>query len=423
MAVNEFTPSALEIAQVNEVTVGGTLAGETFTIRVGGVDIASHTDTDTVIATTVAALVAAWNLSTHPYATQITATNASPDVVLTSDVPGLPFAVTLNTPGGAATFVEAETTANEGPNNWESLANWSLGSLPAATDDVVIDSQVDLCWGLNHDTVTIAGLDIRKNRGRIGLRTHQFATAVNARIYDTTVPEYRGTYLDIKIATNGLLKIGSSEHGPDNKLASDRIKIDLGSSDVDVDVHAMNATPAELGMPALRMKLFMTNGDFNIYGGTVGVAVDTPGETSTLKEVNLRGPTSRVFISNGVTTDKVRQYQGLESVINAAADIGTIQCDAGTLVLEGEWDISVKLIINGGTVIDNHGKATGSADEIDLNGGVLDCSNPINYARIYDILNFEGGKLKGGNPIPNIIDLNLPGANLQNWEVDVVSGV
>ena len=47
------------VAQVTTVTVGGTLSGETFTISVGGVAIATHTDADTVIATTVAALVAA----------------------------------------------------------------------------------------------------------------------------------------------------------------------------------------------------------------------------------------------------------------------------------------------------------------------------------------------------------------------------
>lgn len=421
MAVNEFTPGALEVAQVSEATVGGTLAGETFTISVGGILIASHTDTDTVIATTVAALVAAWNSSTHPYATLVTATDASPDVVLTSDVPGMPFDVDLNTPGGTATFVESTPTANEGPNNWNSDANWSLGLKPVATDDVVIDSIVDICWGLGHASIILGSLDIRKNRARIGLRSHQFTTQANGRVYDTTVPEYRPTYLDIQVATGGLFRVGALSHGPDNKIASDRIKIDLGASEVDAEIHALNATPAELGMPAMRYLGIQSLMNFVVYGGTVGVAVDTPGETATIRAIELRGPTARMFLSSGVTWATFRQYQGLESVVNGAADPGDVQLDNGTIRMEGEWNILGKLIVNGGTVIDNHGKATESIDTVDLNGGVLDVSDPINLTRIYNVVNFEGGKLKGGKTQPTINTLNFPNANLQNWEVDVVS--
>lgn len=420
MAVNEFKPAALEVAQVSEATVGGTLAGETFEISVGGVIIASHTDADTVIATTVAALVVAWNNSTHPYATQVTATDASPDVVLTSDVAGLPFEITLNTPGGISTFVETEPTSNEGPNNWNSDANWSLGLLPSATDNVVIDSDVDICWGLAHQGVVIASLDIRKNRARIGLRSHQFATQANGRVYDTTVPEYRLTYLDIQVATNGLFRVGALSGGPDNKIASDRIKIDLGASQVDAEIYALNATPAELGMPAMRYLGDQSFMNFIVYGGTVGVAVDTPGETAIIRAIELRGPTARFFMSAGVTWTNFHQYQGLESILNAAADAGIVHIDSGTVKLEGVWKISA-LRINGGTVIDNHGKVTESIDIVDLNGGVLDASDPINETRIYNVVNFEGGKLKGGNTPPTINTLNFPNANFQNWEVDVVS--
>ena len=100
MATLYWEGKATAVAQVTTVTVGGTLSSETFTISVGGDAIASHTDADTVIASTVAALVSAWNSSTHPYATGITAADASPDITLTADTAGVPFVVTLNTPGG-----------------------------------------------------------------------------------------------------------------------------------------------------------------------------------------------------------------------------------------------------------------------------------------------------------------------------------
>ncbi|MDZ7809208.1 MAG: hypothetical protein U5L11_02515 [Arhodomonas sp.] len=98
MATKYWQPKAQPVAQVTTVTVGGTLSGETFSISVGGLVIATHTDATTTIADTVAALVAAWNASTHPYATGITAADASPDITLTADTAEVPFAVTLNTP-------------------------------------------------------------------------------------------------------------------------------------------------------------------------------------------------------------------------------------------------------------------------------------------------------------------------------------
>ena len=110
MATHKWLGQTAAVAQVTTVTVGGTLSSETFTISVGGVAIASHTDADTVIATTVTALVAAWNASTHAYATGITAVAASPNITLTADTAGVPFAVTLNTPGGSATLGQAATT-------------------------------------------------------------------------------------------------------------------------------------------------------------------------------------------------------------------------------------------------------------------------------------------------------------------------
>ena len=118
MATHKWLGQTAALAQVTTVTVGGTLSSETFTISVGGVAIASHTDADTVIATTVAALVAAWNASTHAYASGITAVAASPNITLTADTAGVPFAVTLNTPGGSATLGQAATTANAGLMCW-----------------------------------------------------------------------------------------------------------------------------------------------------------------------------------------------------------------------------------------------------------------------------------------------------------------
>lgn len=133
--------------QVTTATVGGTLAGQTFTISAkhpsgigSAVAIASFADTDTMVGTVATALAAAWNASNHAYATPVSAAAVAGVVTFTSDLPGIPFVITLNTPGGSTTFVLATTTANYGPNDYSDPSNWVSGAVPTGSDNVRIST-------------------------------------------------------------------------------------------------------------------------------------------------------------------------------------------------------------------------------------------------------------------------------------------
>lgn len=349
MATNYLLGTAVAVAQVSNATVGGTLAGETFTISVNGLVIASHTDTTTVIADTVAALVAAWNASTHPYATGITATDASPAVVLTADTAGVLFIVTVNTPGGAATFTLTTPTASSGPRHADDATNWSLGAVPVATDDVVLaDSAVDLSFGLECLAAVVLGsLTIKKTyTGKIGLDYATFEGAAAA--------EYRPCYF--KFLTDGVVSIG--EHtGPGTPSGSRRIMLNTHTTACTIVMHGTASTPYETGRPACRILCNNAANKIEFKGaaGGFGIACDKPGETSTFHTCTSSAPvdTHKIFISMGCTYTLYEQTGG-DSLLGAAANVDTVAIDGGqAMTEEGDFRV-VNWHHHSGTSYPNH---------------------------------------------------------------------
>jgi len=343
MATKYWEPKALTVAQVTTVTVGGTLAGETFTITVGGVDIASHTDADTVIATTVAALVSAWNASIHAYATGITAVDASPSITFTGDTGGAvgsgsesgsPFILTLNTPGGAATFGQVETTSATSVHNFNDPVNFSDGALPGASDTVIIaDTDVNICWGL--ESITAADLVLKVDQsytGLIGLRTSNFAANVAGDVYDSSAFEYRPTYLQLDIAT---LEIGGSS-GVGSPAGSTRIKIDNDKAGISTTrIWNTAESSAESNLPAVRLLYNNINSDVDCLltgAGGAGIGVDLPDEASTIGWVYVDGQTTQFTIGGGVTINNLTQHSGT-CRLDSASTLATVARNGGSLTI------------------------------------------------------------------------------------------
>jgi hypothetical protein len=327
------------VAQVTTVTVGGTLSGETFTISVGGVAIATHTDSDTLIASAKAALIAAWNASTHPYATGVTASaGGTGEVVLTADVAGVPFVVTLNTPGGSATLGQTATTASAGPNHWDTAANWSGGAVPVAADDVIIrQTEVPILFGLDRSSVNaLASLTVERSAESgfvIGLPIDQFYVS-EAGGFDDDVPEYRGTYLEHKAT---VVRIGE-HYGPGSPSGSGRIKINTLDAASAITVFGA-ASPTETTLPAVRLLATHASSTLRVLDGSVGVACDAPGETSTLVSVTMNGETSAsLVIGAGTTLTTYRQTAGSGVVRNAPTNL---YVDGGTIEDTGSGTITM----------------------------------------------------------------------------------
>ena len=99
-----------DVAQVNTVTVGGTIAnGYIYTITINGTPFAYTavvpTDDNAAVAT---ALRAAINAGSQP----VTASGASTAVILTADVAGTPFTVAVSVSNVAGTLTNVATTPN-----------------------------------------------------------------------------------------------------------------------------------------------------------------------------------------------------------------------------------------------------------------------------------------------------------------------
>ncbi len=153
MTTKTLRGDAVAVAQVTRCTPATIQVDDVFALAVNGKTIAEFTATDTSASTVVAALVTAWNASTVPEATEITASEDSGVLVLTADTAGVPFEVTLAaTDGGGAdtqSFTSVESVRSEGPEHADSPRNWSGNRCPDSGDDVVVSrSLAGLLYGL-----------------------------------------------------------------------------------------------------------------------------------------------------------------------------------------------------------------------------------------------------------------------------------
>jgi len=433
MAIAYFTGTADAVAQVTTVTVGGVLAGETFTLSVGGVAIASHTDADTVIATTVAALVSAWNASTHPYGTAVSAVDASPDITLTADTAGVPFTVTVNTPGGAATLVITgdPTTASAGPNDLSTEDNWTggggSGGKPAATDTVEFkDTDVDVCWGLTElNGVALDGLFIHQTyTGRMGLDYAAFATSADGRTVDTSKQEYRSTRAQFPM--NGATKrfhIGWHE-GPGTPAGSQQIYLLMDGSG-EIIVHNTATVSSQSGRPSVDIDTTSASTNLIVREAPagVGVAMQAPDDAATINDITVtsQSASTRVFIGKGVSWDNFTQFGGTNQ-IDSAIDLTAgeaVKVHSGTLTIQGDFLID-ELHINGGLVIDKH-LNTGAVSIVDtwINGGTLDLTQNGQAHELTNVYLEKGGTLRADDGLTDITNLLEPDGGTGPYTISV----
>lgn len=132
--VDDFTPANVEIDDIFILTATG---------EDGVTAAVSFTATAATVANVTAGLTALWNASTDALHTGITAADNSSKVTLTADDAGVPFHVTASTTDGGGTddqtLTKASATANSGPNDYATTANWEGGSLPADNEEAIFN--------------------------------------------------------------------------------------------------------------------------------------------------------------------------------------------------------------------------------------------------------------------------------------------
>ncbi len=394
MANRTFVGGAVAVAQQSQLTVGGTLAGETFQILVNGIVMAEHTDSTTVIADTVAALVSAWNASTHPYCTSVTAADASPNINLTSDVAGMPFTVTVNTPGGSATFTkQTDPVDNGGPNVWDDPDNWESQTVPVSTDDVKIAAlSTNICWNLDQLPASgrFASLEIPGAfTGKIGLPYEKVSTTADGSNFSTAAPEYRGTALTFEC--DGRIDIGLHIGPVISGLGSQRIVMDVSSAtySCEIHVHRTAAVSAESQRPAIR--LLADDSATNLYIGEgvvagVGLGAEQPFETGEVNDIYVAGVSgTEVIVGSGITYDNFTQLNG-KNVVDAGPTTA-IKIHGGTLRTEGDYEIPTLTVKDGGTWYANNINSSGP-------GGGNDICNICNVGREGTVDTMQSGEAR-----------------------------
>ena len=365
--------------------------------------IGSKTYEFTVGSTTISAITvavaAAWNAlsaTLYPEFAEITASSSATTIILTADTPGRPFTITVTTVelgGGASdsqTVTPAATTANSGPYNWDTAANWSTGAVPVDGDSVRIDSGSDIRYGFPGATIEPASITILQSyTGKIGLLpTNKDAS--------TQYPEYRPQYL---LVGPVLLTIGE---GPGD--GSGRIKIDTGTDPVVVRI--LNTGQSEdPARGAVILKGSEATNQYHIQNGYVELApyLGEDADVSVLTVAN----DAVVNVGSGVTlTDSTITQSGGSLTLNSASS-GTspITLNEGTLTLNGTGG-HVDLTVRGGTCVYNSTGTLGGNPRVEGRGH-LDFSQDLRSRAVTNPIEVFGENAKVSDPYKTVATLVL----------------
>jgi hypothetical protein len=402
MAICIWRGDAAPVAQETRVTAAAIEVGDQFMLTINGKSI-SVTATSTSAATLMTALTAAWNNSTIAELSEVTATVDGATLVLRADKPGVPFVVTGSTINGGATDSQSlsisATTVASGPNFWTTPRNWSGNAVPVTGDDIyLVDSTVDILYGLNQAAISPASLNIDQSfTGRIGLRT----------VNDLGYAEYRDQYLRIAA--------GKVQIGRGTGSGSSRIKLDTGSTATTINI--FDTGSSEDGLASVTWSGNSTGATLNLFRGSLGIAL-RPGETATLGTLRIApesssGRETRVELGPGVTINTIDKCGGIlrfagQSIANL------VQHDGSTTIESG--DVTA-LRVRGGTVIYN---STGTLSAATVSAsGKLDFSQDVRGKVVTAPIEIFGSAARVSDPfqvIGNLVlDLNetqLPGLDL-----------
>lgn len=405
------------VAQVDTATPANVEVDDIFYLKVDGTTMATFTATAATVANVTDGLTTAWNAATHPYATAITATDSTTHVTLTADTPGCPFTVTADEANGGGTddqtLTMATPTANSGPNDWDTAANWSGGAVPVLDDVVwIADNDVNICWNLDTtDGGNPAEIHITQTyTGRIGLNRRAFATSANGVTTDSTKPEYRGVYLKVDCSA---IYIG--EHfGPGTPDGSDRIMLDNTDDDGTPIITVFNtaSSAAEDDLPAVRLLVDDSSQTLFVRSapGGIGVAVDAPGETSTLNTISVADDSStEVFVGPGVTLATWTQDGGSNYIyLGDELDLSTLTINGGTLRVDGIAKITSYTINDGTCYLNNDHEGGIAVDNSYLKGGTTILTETTTLRTLTNVTLYSGAELRGDSNVVTITTLNEP---------------
>lgn len=336
---------APEVAEIKTATPATVEVDDVFTLTINGKSVA-FTATANTVANVTAGINTVWNASTIPEFSEITAVDSTTHVTLTHDTEGVPFTVNA-TASGNATFTVNTTTTASGPYCVGVAANWSGGSLPANSDDVVFEySDIDAKYGLDAlSAIALTSLTVKQSfTGAIGL----------PRTNDNDYIEYRTTSLTLGATT---IEIGEGDG-----QGSGRIKINTGNTDATVSIYN-SGSEVETDIPTVLLSSLGANSVVNVYKGSVGIAYFA-GETATVATLRVgylenQIGDATVVCGSGVTLTTIVKTGGS---LEIESNVTTVTQDAGDITIGGAATVTT-LNLNGGMAYD---RSTGTFTTVNL---------------------------------------------------------
>lgn len=345
MATKRWIGGAPAIAQLNTYTFTGTWnAADIVTFTYGNVAATAVTGSS-VIATllaTIQAVYAALSSTSYPQFSEQTCAATSTTLTLTANTAGKPFTCTISTNSasglinGGASSTGTATTVSSGPNDWSTAANWDTNAVPVNTNDIFLDEPGAIKYGLAQSGVQLLSMTV--NPGFSAAGGSQIGLP-QINIDGNAYPEYRATYLNVKITT---LTINT-----DVQL----MRIDLAAAVTSCTVFSTGiGSETSLGLEALLIKGTATTNQYSVLGGQVAIG----------------------------------------GIGNEASNINTLTVDGGASVRCGPgvvWTNPTAIVVNSGSLLLNSGNATGFT--MTINGG----SVTVLGTAAYTTLNVWGGSL------------------------------
>ena len=394
MAINDFLGTATAVAQVDTFTPANVEADDIFTLTVTGFDgtseTFSYTAVDTSATTVSGAIIALWNAKTESLYTGITASGTD-TVILTADTAGTAFKVaSTTTDGGGAdtqTFARVATTKNEGPNDWSSTTNWSLGTVPGEdaggdnSEDVYVrDSAIDILYGLDGSGATSY------------LKSLHVDMTYTGKIGHDEDAGYAGDYLQVETA---LLYIG--EDACNTRIAgSSRIKIDVGSTQKCVTTVYNTSSSNDTGKPAFRLKANNSDHEIrDIRKGTVGICCLTSesGEVASIfqsYDTNIASD-STLTVGEGLTVETIESIGGIINIHQLSTKTITTLTNSGGAMKTFGAGVVTTFDGDGGTITPS---STGTITTYIAGGGLTDFTKSAESRTVTNLQYKAGARLK-----------------------------
>lgn len=306
MATKYWTGAAKAVAQVTRVTFSAYTSGVTYSITCNGKSV-SFTATASTEDNVVDGLVAALQETTEPEFAEFTASNESAaGITLTGTSLGVPFTVTGSSNSTPTATVTHDIVAT-GPNFFDNAGNWSGGTAPVASDDLVFENSSVSCLYNIVNTTNYGDLTISSSyTGEIGL------PSTNASGYR----EYRDRFLTLGDGGwDPTITIGQGQGGQ-----SGRIQIDANDCTVTGRVYGSGSSPD--GEYAIILKGTDASSVVDVFGGNVEFDDDGISALGTLRITPSGNITdTRVLCSDAVSAGNVTVGGGRLEIRKAATSV------------------------------------------------------------------------------------------------------